>query len=367
MTTIQDVINCIHEVAPPALQESYDNAGLMVGNSSVIVTGITLTLDITEEVIDEAIENKDNLIVAHHPIIFSGLKKLNGKNYVERCVIKAIKNDIALFAAHTNLDNVLKNGVNSRFSDLLGLKNQKILAPKKQQLKKLTTFIPVNDTEKVMSAVHKAGAGNIGNYENCSFRVTGTGYFTPNDQANPTIGENNKAETVEENRVEMIFPTYLEGSILNKLKSNHPYEEVAYFLHPLDNSAQDIGSGMVGELANPMPTLEFLHMVKERFNLNLIKHTAIHKETVQTIAVCGGAGSFLLRNAMSVQADVFITSDYKYHEFFDADGQIIIADIGHFESEVHTKELFYDILRKKITNIALNFAKTNTNPVKYLV
>ncbi len=367
MPRIADIINEIHKVAPPSLQESYDNAGLIVGDASEAVTGITLTLDITEEVIDEAIQNGDNLIVAHHPIVFKGLKKLTGSNYVERCVIKAIKNNIALFAAHTNLDNVIRQGVNSSLSDILELKNQRILAPKKGRLKKLVTYIPVNETNQVMSAVHKAGAGNIGNYSECRFEITGIGRFTPKEDANPTIGSSNISESVEENRVECIFPDYFEGAILNALKSAHPYEEVAYFIHSLDNVNQDIGSGMIGELEEPMNTDDFMQYLSKKLDLQVIKHTNLCKEKIQTVAVCGGSGSFLLGNAIRNKADIYVTGDFKYHEFFDADNKIIIADIGHYESEVHTKRLFFEILTKKISNIALNFSKTNTNPVKYLV
>lgn len=366
MTFIKEVIHVLEQLAPPAYQESYDNAGLIVGSGQTEVSGVLLTLDVTEDVVAEAIARQCNLIVAHHPIVFKGLKQLNGKNYVERTVLKAIKNDIAIYATHTNLDHVT-NGVNWQIANILGLKNIRILAPKKQILSKLTFFSPVENTQSILDALHQAGAGNIGNYSNCSFKTEGTGTFKPNDAANPVIGENGKQEAVNEHRAELIFPSYLEPTILHTLRQAHPYEEVAYYISTLENENQDVGAGAYGELPEPLETEAFLRMLKEKMQLNVIKHTKPVKQTVQRIAICGGAGSFLLPNALQAQADVFVTADYKYHEFFDAEDRIVICDIGHYESEVFTKNLLYNYLSGKFSNFALCLSEVNTNPVRYFV
>ncbi|UII23935.1 Nif3-like dinuclear metal center hexameric protein [Fulvivirga ligni] len=365
MTKIKDIIQYLEAVAPAAYQESYDNSRLITGNSSEAVTNVLITLDTTEEVVEEAIQKNCNLIISHHPIVFKGLKSLTGKNYIERTVIKAIKNDIAIYAIHTNLDNV-SQGVNKKICDKLGLVNTKVLVPKSEILTKLVTYIPSQNTDAVLDALHEAGAGNIGNYSNCSFKVEGTGSFKPNDAANPHIGEVNQQEYLQEDRVELIFPSYLEGKITNTLKNAHPYEEVAYYLTQLKNAHQDVGSGMVGELSKEMTPKEFLQYLKEKMNLSCIRHTKLVKDKVKTIAVCGGSGSFLLPNAIGAGADFYVTADFKYHEFFDAENHLTIADIGHYESEVYTKDLINEILSKKFTKFALNLSETVTNPLSYL-
>jgi len=362
---IKDITNYLELLAPLSYQESYDNSGLLVGNPSEEIKGISITLDITEEVIDEAIANGDNLIIAHHPLIFKGLKSLTGKHWVERCVIKALKNDIAIYAIHTNLDNV-HTGVNRRIADKFGLQQLKILSPKKDTLTKLVTFVPEPDTDEVLNALYSAGAGEVGNYDHCSFQVSGVGTFRPGDDANPHIGELNKNETVNEKRIEVIFPNYKTNRVLSALQKSHPYEEVAYYLTSLVNSHQEVGSGMVGELPKVMPANEFLLWLKETMHTNCIRHTALCNTTVKKIAVCGGAGSFLLGRAKAEGADVFITGDFKYHDFFEADNKIIIADIGHFESEQFTKDLLYDILSEKFANIAVRLSEVLTNPINYL-
>jgi dinuclear metal center YbgI/SA1388 family protein len=366
MTTIQEITNYLEELAPRAYQESYDNAGLLLGQPHAAVTNVLVTLDVTEAVIDEAIAKNCNLIVAHHPVIFKGLKKLNGSNYTERSVIKALKNDVAVYATHTNLDNVT-DGVNFMIAKQLGLQNVKILAPKKEILLKLVSFVPLADTERVLNALYNAGAGKVGNYDRCSFRVEGTGTFRPNEQANPVIGQRNQQEEVAENRFEVIFPAFMENRILAALRQAHPYEEVAYYLTPLTNEHQQVGAGAVGQLAQPLAVQDFLAMLKKRMNLSLIKHSVATQDTVQTIAVCGGVGSFLLPHAIAAQADVFVTADYKYHEFFDADGKLMICDIGHYESEICMKDEIQQYLSKKFSNFAAILSETNTNPVRYFV
>lgn len=364
MTKIKDILAVLEQRAPLAYQESYDNAGLQTGNAEDQATGVLLTLDCTEAVLDEALQHNCNLIIAHHPVIFKPLKKLTGQHAVERIIIKALQNNVAIYACHTNLDSVA-DGVNKKICQKLGLQNLKILASKSGMLQKLVTFVPVAHTESVLHALHQAGAGAIGDYINCSFQVRGTGSFQPINNAHPAIGEINQQEFVEENRLEVIFPAHLQPNILRAMRQAHPYEEVAYDLIPLANQNQQVGAGMVGELKEPMSETEFLRHLKTSMQVNTVKHTPFLDRPITKVAVCGGTGSFLIKDALRHQADVFITADLKYHEYFEADNKIILADIGHYESEVFTKELFYDIITKSFTNFAVLLSKVNTNPVRY--
>ena len=364
MPQIRQLTEYLETFAPLAYQESYDNAGLIVGDSSVDITGVLVALDATEAVVEEALAKGCNLVVAHHPIVFKGLKKLNGKTYVERTVIKALKNDVAIYATHTNLDNVW-GGVNFKIAEKLNLRNVKILAPKIQVLSKLTTFVPVDFTQKVLDALYAAGAGQIGDYKNCSFRVSGTGTYQPGEAARPAIGSVGEYHEEPENRLEVILPTHRQGALLAALRQAHPYEEVAYYLTTVDNQNQEVGSGAVGDLAEPLDGLAWLTHLKERMNLKLIRYTPLPDRPIKRIAVCGGTGSFLLPDAMRSGADIFVTADYKYHEFFDADNRIGICDIGHYESEVFTKELIGGHLAKKFTTFAVILSETDTNPFRY--
>ncbi len=364
--TIKEITHFLEAIAPLAYQENYDNAGLITGNLTDKVTGVLVTLDVTEEVVYEAITRNCQLIVAHHPIIFRGLKKLTGKNYVERTIIQAIKNDVAIYAIHTNLDHV-KNGVNAKICQKIGIQNPQILAPKSEILQKLTVFVPTENALALRQALGKAGAGNIGKYSECAFSVRGEGTFRPHEHANPHIGKANQLEKVPEERIEVIFPTYLQQRILTAMKATHPYEEIAYFLHSLENKNPDVGAGMYGKLAKPMDEATFFNHLKISMNLTAFKHTTPRHKPIQSVAVCGGAGGFLLQRAISVGADIFITSDYKYHEFFDAENQIIIADIGHYESEIFTTNLLADMLMNQFDSLSIKLVETNTNPIQYFI
>ena len=362
---IKDVTDYLESLAPRNLQESYDNAGLLTGDPSASVKGVLVTLDCTEAVVKEAVERGCNLIVAHHPIVFKGLKRLSGSTYVERVVIASIRQDVALYAIHTNLDNV-KHGVNWKIGERIGLRNMRILVPRTDKLAKLVTFIPRDSVQQVLSAVYAAGAGQVGEYKNCSFSVEGTGSFIPGENASPHIGSPLQAESVEEVRVEVLLPSYRQEAVLKALKSTHPYEEVAYYLTALANENQDIGAGMIGDLEQPVEPLEFLRGLKISMDLDTIRHTPLPSHPIKKIAVCGGSGSFLLKNAIQEGAEAYVSADFKYHEFFDADGKILIADIGHYESEVFTKDLLVDVLTKKFSTFAINFSRTVTNPISYL-
>lgn len=362
--TINDIIKCLESVAHPSLQENYDNSGLLVGNPQTQLTNVLVSLDCTEAVIAEAKEKNCNLVVSHHPIIFKGLKKLNGKNYVERTIISAIQNNIAIYAIHTNLDNVLNEGVNSKIAEKLGLENLQILEPKTGSLNKLVTYAPVANAELVRTAMFEAGAGHIGNYDQCSFNVDGSGTFRANNDANPHVGEIGVTHREPETRIEVIFPDYLQKQILNALIKNHPYEEVAYDIYPLNNTWQQTGAGMFGELPTPLSSSDFLKYLKDKMKISVIKYTPF-TEQIKKVAICGGAGSFLLNRAKACGADAFVTSDFKYHEFFDAENQIMICDIGHYESEQYTSELIIEIIKRKFPNFAPILTETITNPVNY--
>lgn len=365
MKTIQQIIQVLEAWAHPSLQESYDNAGLITGDRQTVCSGVLITLDCTEAIIDEAVEKGCNLVIAHHPPIFKGLKRLTGRTYVERTIIRAIRMGVAIYAIHTNLDNVI-TGVNRKIADRLNLQDLQILDPKREVLQSLTFFVPKENTQEVLNALYAAGAGQVGNYSHCSFRSAGTGTFRPNEAANPAIGEAGQDEEVGENRVEVIFPAYLASKVLEAMRQAHPYEEVAYFMHRLENTHQEYGAGMLGKLKESMPALEFLAFVKEQMQTDCIRYTALGDKPVKTIALCGGAGSSLLPKAKAAGADVFITADFKYHEFFDAEDCIIIADVGHYESECFTKDLIHEKLSEKFSNIALYQSAIRTNPISYL-
>lgn len=361
---LKDIIKEIEAFAPLSYQEDYDNSGLLAGDSQAKVKGVLLSLDCTESVVDEAIQKNCNLIIAHHPLIFSGLKQLVGKTHVERTLLKAIKNDIAIYACHTNIDNV-KLGVNHKIAEKLGLTNLHILAPKAGQLQKLVTFVPSTHHQEVLDAIFSAGAGAIGNYDQCSFNAEGTGTFKGNALSQPFLGKPNELSREKEIRVETIFETIHQKNIIKALLNAHPYEEVAYDIYNLVNKHQEIGSGMLGEFAIPMKEIDFLNHVKKVFQVPVIKHTHLPKKEIKKVAFCGGSGRFLLKNAINSGADAYITSDFKYHEYFEAENKLVLVDVGHFETEQFTPEIFYDIIQKKFTTFAIHLSKINTNPINY--
>ena len=361
---ISETISFLDAWAPPSLAEDYDNVGLLVGKKDNPVSKILVSLDATVGVVQEAIDLGCELIVSHHPILFKGLKKLNSQNYVARTVEKAIQNNIGLFALHTNLDAV-STGVNFKMAEKLRLQNLKPLRPVAGKLLQLSFFVPLQDKDKVLTAIHLAGAGNIGNYSQCSFSTEGLGRFLPNENSNPAIGIIGNLEEVNEIKINVILPTHLKNKVLSVLFAAHPYEEVAYFITQLENQWQDAGSGMIGNLPEAIGKEQLIELVKEKFNLKVLRFTDSEKSSIQKIALCGGSGFFLLGDAVAQNADAYITSDIKYHEFFDAEGRLMLMDIGHFESEQFTSELIIEKLSNQFPNIAVLLSKTVTNPVFY--
>ncbi len=361
---ISEVIRALESLANPRLQESYDNATLLTGNSGQDCNGILVSLDVTEDIVQEAVEKGCNLIVAHHPVIFKGLKSLTGKNYVERTIIRAIKEDVAIYAIHTNLDNV-SHGVNSQLASRLGLVNCRVLAEKENILKKLETFVPVSHLDQVRDALFDAGAGTIGKYDQCSFNTEGKGTFRPLPGADPFSGKVDERFDAEEIKIELIFPFYLESKVVASLRKSHPYEEVAFYITSLNNTEKNTGSGMIGELGTPVAESTFLKTLKNVLNTPVLRHTGLTDKLINKVAFCGGSGFFLLQRAIAAGADVYITGDIKYHEFFDADGRILLVDAGHYETEQFTIELLAEYLQNKFRNFAVLKTERQTNPVRF--
>lgn len=361
---INEVITILEELAPLSYSEDFDNTGLIVGEENTEVSGILVTLDTLERVVDEAIDNNCNLIVSFHPIVFSGLKKFNNKNYVERVIIKSIKNNIAIFAIHTALDNSW-NGVNAMICEKLNLKNRKILIPKNDTIQKLFTYVPIASVKKVRDALFKAGAGNIGNYSKCSFNIKGTGSYMGNENSNPLVGEKGEIRFEDEVQIGVTFQKHLQSSVLKALYDSHPYEEVAYEVTTLENTNPQIGMGMIGELNKEVNERDFLSFLKDTMKTDCIRHSKLLKKPIKKIAVLGGSGSFAIETAKQAGANVFVTADLKYHDFFKAENSILLADIGHYESEQYTKELLASFLNKKISNFAIILSQINTNSITY--
>jgi len=360
-----EITGAFEAVAPLSLQESYDNSGLQIGSPDQEISSALITVDVTEKVVDEAVKTGAGLIITHHPLIFNGMKKITCNSEIGRSVIKAIRNNIAVYAAHTNFDSV-DTGVNRIIGEKLGLMNLKVLKPAQGLLKKLAVYVPVNFIDSVRNAIFEAGAGHIGNYDMCSFNVEGLGSFRGSDEATPFTGEKNKLHFEKEIRIETIFPSYTQKKVVEALLNAHPYEEVAFDISPLDNDFDKVGMGMTGELPSPVGEILFMEKIKHVFNCKSIKYTNLKGLGIRKVALCGGSGAFLLREAISAGADIFISSDFKYHQFFEAEGRIVIADIGHYESEQFTKELFYELLTKKFPTFAVRLSEVITNPVNFL-
>ena len=361
---IKKIISIIEEWAPLDYSEDFDNVGLLTGDKEKKCSGILVTLDTNELVIDEAIRKNCNFILSFHPIIFPHIKKITHKNYVEKTLVKAIKNDISIYSIHTALDNY-KYGVSHKIGDRLGLINQKILIPKKNTLVKLNVNIPIDHYEKVKNQLFISGAGEIGNYKKSSFTSKGIGQFSGNEKSNPYIGDKKKNIKIDEKRLNLIFQKHKKNKILKKLKEVHPYEEVSYEIYSIQNINEEIGMGSLGYLKNSMNSEEFLKFLKIKMNTKLIRHSKLIKNKIKKIAVLGGSGNFAIESAIQKKADVLITADLKYHDFFKANNKIILMDIGHYESEQYTKKLIFDHLTKKIPSFACVLSRVKTNPINY--
>ena len=362
---IKEIIGALERFAPLPLQDGFDNAGLQIGLTEAEATGALLCLDVTEAVVDEAVMLGYNLIISHHPLIFKGYKSITGRDYIERCILKAIRNDITIYSAHTNLDNA-PGGVNYKIAEKIGLKNVRILEPKEECLLKLVTFVPTEQAEKVRKALFDAGCGCIGNYDSCSYNLQGEGTFRALEGANPFCGQMGGVHTEPEVRVETVLLAFRKGAVVKALMSAHPYEEPAFDLYPIKNTWNQVGSGVIGELDEPETELEFLKRIKKIFEVGCVKHTRLTGRLINKVALCGGSGAFLASRAVGCGADVFITGEVKYHDYFNYENQILMAEIGHYESEQYTKEIFYSIIREMCPSLEVQMTRVNTNPIKYL-
>ena len=362
---IKEIVSALERFAPLPLQDGFDNAGLQIGLTDAEATGALLCLDVTEAVLDEAIALGYNMVIAHHPLLFKGCKSITGRNYVERCILKAIKNDIVIYAAHTNLDNAW-GGVNFKMAEKLGLKNVRVLEPKENALLKLVTFVPKDKADEVRNALFAAGSGCIGRYDACSYNVEGEGTFRAQEGTHPYCGQIGELHTEPEVRIEVILPSHRKNEVLCALLTTHPYEEPAFDFYPLQNTWKQAGAGVIGELEEPETELEFLKRVKKTFEVECLRHSKLTNKKIKAVSLCGGAGSFLIPSAIRQQANVFITGEIKYHEYFDNEGEILLAETGHYESEQYTKEIFYTIIRELFPGLDIQQTKVNTNPIKYM-
>ncbi|MDR2233755.1 MAG: Nif3-like dinuclear metal center hexameric protein [Tannerella sp.] len=365
MLRIKDILKEIEKVAPPAIQEDFDNSGVQVGNVNQPATGALLCLDVTEAIIAEAIELGFNLVIAHHPLLFKPLRSLTGADYIERCVIEACKHDLVIYAAHTNLDNAV-GGINYKLAEMLGLQNVRILSPRKGSLLKLVTFVPDESADIVRTALFNAGAGGIGDYDSCSYNSHGIGTFRASEKCNPYTGEIGEFHRENEVRIETILPSYLKTPVTRALLSVHPYEEPAYDLYALENTWNQAGSGIVGELLSEEDELLFLQRLKDILKTECIRHSPLTGRKVREIAICGGSGAFMLPEAIAYGADVFITGEVKYNDFYNVENKILLAVAGHYETEICAKDIFADIISEKFPTFAVQIANNNSNPVKYL-
>ncbi|MEA3452628.1 MAG: Nif3-like dinuclear metal center hexameric protein [Bacteroidota bacterium] len=365
MTKVRNLVEVIEEKYPKFIQESYDNSGLITGEKNAEVSGVLLSIDINEKVVDEAIASNCNFIIAHHPVIFHPLKKLTGSNYIERTIIKAIKNDIAIYAAHTSVDNNFE-GLNKIICDKIGLKNYQLILPKEKVLNKLVVFVPNSHAQKVRNAIFEAGAGHIGNYDNCSFNIEGTGTFRAGENTQPFVGNKNELHAESEVRIETVFPVFLKNKIVNAMTNVHPYEEVAYDIYSIENKHQKFGTGMIGELEEEIDETEFLKIVKDELNLKCLKHSELKNRKIKKVAICTGACHFLINSAIMQGADVFISSEFKYDQYISAQNQIVLVDAGHYETEIYINNVFYEFLTEKFATFAVKISESFKNPVKYL-
>jgi len=363
---LKEFINEFEQIIPVRQAEDFDNVGLLCGNPEREISGVLIAHDALEFIVDEAIEKNFNLILCFHPIIFSGLKSITGKNYVERAVLKALENKIAIYAIHTAFDNDYF-GVNYKICEVLGLKNQQVLMPKKNQLKKLEVYVPTDSAEKLRNALFVAGAGNIGFYDECSFTIQGDGTFRPLEGSNPVTGTHNERENANEVLINVIFEDYKTNQILFAMKENHPYEEVAYQLITLENDNQYTGLGRFGDLETEMDEMDFLKFVKGKFNLNVIRHNNLTQKKIKRVGVLGGSGASGIKAALSAKCDAYLTGDVKYHDFFSTEDKMLICDIGHFESEQFVVQQLFEILSEKFTTFAIAKTTKKTNPVNYFL
>lgn len=365
MPLLKEIANCFEAMAPLSHQESYDNSGIQLGEPDKQIDSALVTLDLNEQVAEEAIRLGVDLIVTHHPLIFKPLKQISGATPTERMVIGCLRHDIAVYACHTNLD-ASPQGVSHYLARKLGITNGTLLEPRQGLFTKLVVYIPAHAFPKVREALFQAGAGTMGDYEQCGFSAHGLGSFLPGKETHPYVGTPEQFHEEPEVRFETLFPSRLKKRVVEALMASHPYEEPAFDLFPLLNASNDAGFGWVGNLPEPLSAGHFLEKLKEKLACGALRYSTPPSRPIQKVAICGGSGSDLLGLAIAAGADAFVTADLKYHAFQAAEGALLLVDAGHYETEQFTKELFYDVLTKKFNNFAVHISKVKTNPINYL-
>lgn len=361
---ISEITGAIEKYAPLWLQEEWDNAGLQVGDTDREATGAVLCVDATEAIVDEAIDRGVNLVISHHPLLFRGLKRITGRTATERIVAKALKHDIAIYSAHTNMDSA-PGGVSWATGRRAGLTAMRTLVPQQGRLMKLAVFVPSAYSNAVSEALWNAGAGRMGNYDRCAYMTDGRGTYRPLPGADPAIGTVGQSHTEAETRIEVVFPTAISGRVVQAMLKAHPYEEPAFDLIPLANDITSAGLGVIGSLKTPMPASEYIAWVKQALGIGAIPYAGDARRMVHRVALCGGAGAEFIGNAIAAGADLYMCGDLKYHDFTTHADSIVLADIGHYESEQCTKEIFYDIIQKNFPNFATYYAEEDKNPISY--
>ena len=366
--TGNEIIKYLEDWAPKGIAWEKDNVGLQVGDPKIKIRNIILSLDLNEEVVDSAIKENCNLIITHHPLLFYPLKDLDFSKSKKAIMIeKMIKNDITLYSAHTNLD-FTKHGVSYQLAKRLSLRNIKFLKNLSNNQVKLSVFVPLAHLDKVSDAIYQAGGGIIGEYSNCSFRTSGKGTFSGSVQSNPSIGKKGVVETVEEVKLEVLVDQWKLSHVISSIKIAHPYEEIAYDVYPLLKENVNYGIGAIGELNKQMIPGEFLKLVSSKLNVPAFRYTKNGRKKIKTVAVCGGSCSELIDEAMKQKADAFITADLKYHSFQDAEGNILLIDAGHYETEVPVlDEIKHRLEKLLIKNKKIRVLKFrgSTNPVVF--
>ncbi|WP_371370673.1 Nif3-like dinuclear metal center hexameric protein [Sporomusa aerivorans] len=351
----RDIIAEVEQLAPKHFAESWDNVGLLIGRPDQDIHKVLVTLDVDTAVVEEAIAVQADMIVAHHPLLFKGLTRIRTDSPQGNMLASLIKKDVAVYAAHTNLDSA-PGGVNDVLARKLNLRNVVPLTTVYQEkLHKLVVFVPVSHVETVRAAMTAAGAGHIGNYSHCTFQTQGVGTFLPLAGTSPYIGEQNKLEYVEEYRLETIIPLSIRSQVVSAMLAAHPYEEVAYDDYLLQNTGPGSGLGRVGELSQPLTLADFINQIKSALCIQSLKAAGPTKTFIQKVAVCGGSGASLIKNAITAGADVLVTGDVKYHEAQEAIAAgLNIIDAGHFATEQPVVECLVEYLNQCASKNAWN-------------
>ena len=363
--TIKDVTTFLEQKFPLYLQEDFDNCGVQCGDVRQEISGAMVCFEMSEQVIDEAIDKGCNLVISHHPLMLKrGICKIVPTDRVGAMICKALAHNMVLYSMHTNIDSG-EGGGNDAFAEKLRLRNVKVLEPHKGMYRKLVVFVPKENAETLKSALFAVGCGVQGNYDSCGYTLHGQGQFRPLEGANPHIGEENHLEHVDEERVEMIYPTGLQRAVVQAIYDNHPYEEPAFDLLPLENESRTIGLGRIGELPKELPVSDFLGYLKDNLGFIHCRYCGDETKMIRKVAVCGGGGSSFIDLAIASGADAYVSGDFKYHDFFKSYQKTLLVDIGHYEGEFFIKNIIFNLLNEKFSTFATLISKMESLEVKF--